>query len=199
MTDIIFDILYVTYNMGHIIWTVLNLKESSIHQDVQIYARFEAWPGVVREPKKETKKRFGEIRKAIRWNAEVYSDLWPSLTRKRSKVPTGKSSLAITTNDSEKFFWNEIEILNLRIFSRAFRSFKNDNEGELKWKKLDNINLHVQEIDSKIRRNIEDKQKVDELSDRLRELEGSLNRKSYPNSSLSSNAWRLCFRFGPHD
>ena len=45
--------------------------------------------------------------------------------------------------------------------------------------KLDNINLHVQEIDSKIRRNIEDKQKVDELSDRLRELEGSLNRKSY--------------------
>ena len=48
-------------------------------------------------------------------------------------------------------------------------------------KKLDNINLHVQEIDSKIRRNIEDKQKVDELSDRLRELEGSLNRKSYKN------------------
>ena len=44
-------------------------------------------------------------------------------------------------------------------------------------KKLDNINLHVQEIDSKIRRNIEDKQKVDELSDRLRDLEGSLNRK----------------------
>merc|ERR1712131_454926 len=42
--------------------------------------------------------------------------------------------------------------------------------------KLDNINLHVQEIDSKIRRNIEDKQKVDELSERLRELEGSLNR-----------------------
>ena len=48
-------------------------------------------------------------------------------------------------------------------------------------KKLDNINLHVQEIDSKIRRNIEDKQKVDELSDRLRDLEGSLNRKSYKN------------------
>jgi len=42
--------------------------------------------------------------------------------------------------------------------------------------KLDNINLHVQEIDSKIRRNVEDKEKVDELSDRLCELEGSLNR-----------------------
>merc|ERR1711970_650236 len=43
-------------------------------------------------------------------------------------------------------------------------------------KKLDNINIHVQEIDSKIRRNMEDEQKVNELSERLRELEGSLNR-----------------------
>ena len=92
----------------------------------------------------------------------------------RKKFTLGQTILTSFAQLKLRKFWTS-NLFQLEIFKDLVASKMTARVNLVK--KLDNINLHVQEIDSKIRRNIEDKQKVDELSDRLRDLEGSLNRK----------------------